>query len=95
MKELAADKPETAQHATVSIHCDHDHPADELCHSINEHSLAKHADAPLPAPDADEPAKASKDDKNRRASKGRVKENGQQKGPNRFTRAFKKIIPLP
>src|SRR5205085_9491071 len=43
MKELAADKPETAQHATVCIHCDHAHPAEELCRAINEHSLAEGA----------------------------------------------------
>jgi serine/threonine protein kinase len=47
MKELAADKPETAQHATVCIHCDHVHPAEELCQTINEHSLARREDDSL------------------------------------------------
>ncbi len=47
MEELAANNQETAQQATVCIHCDHDHPAEELCHSINEHSLAKHEDDSL------------------------------------------------
>src|SRR5262245_16228360 len=47
MKELAADKPETAQHATVCIHCDHVHPVGELCSAINEHSLAGRADGSL------------------------------------------------
>jgi serine/threonine protein kinase len=47
MKELAADKPETAQHATVCIYCDHAHPAEELCHAINEHSFAQRTDDSL------------------------------------------------
>src|SRR5581483_3382863 len=47
MKELAADRPETAQHATVCIYCDHDHPAEELCHAINKPQLAQRADDSL------------------------------------------------
>lgn len=47
MKELVADKPETAQHDTVCIYCDHNHPAEELCRAINEPSLAQRVDDSL------------------------------------------------
>src|SRR5262245_9716475 len=47
MKEQAANNQETAQQATVCIHCDHFHPAEELCEAINEASLAKREDHSL------------------------------------------------
>ena len=47
MKELAANSQETAQHATVCIHCDHFHPAEELCRALNEHSLGGRTDDSL------------------------------------------------
>jgi eukaryotic-like serine/threonine-protein kinase len=47
MKELIADNAGTAQHDTVCIYCDHDHPAEDICRAINESSLAQRTDDSL------------------------------------------------